>query len=618
MRANTATDSNRTDVNRTRARARDRSAARLSVLEAARKLAAKDGIENVTLAAVAVEAGFARATVYGYFKNKDELLQAVVAEDLSGLAEMVSGDPPIVEAVETRPAEEAPVAPVELVAEQTVEEPAAESPPAIADVPANARAERQAKLETILSQLAPNDLPGSEGSAASLARFDRRLRVVERTIGDVQSHQQKTDKTTTLSADTVAETLRGLSLRFEESERRQRETFAELRASAREAARRLETLEAVKIAYALPVPEPVVEAPVVKEAPVSEDAPVQDEMGADALEVETEEMEAEAVEQMLEVQPAEFAEQPAPLAEAKPNTDWLNAARQSAMAAAAPMQPEKATARPKSWLYRVPRKYLMFTCALLSVVVLFVGVLVVQRATAIAAMAEPMPRVAAKHATHLAALQRMASVTPLDELSALASSGNGKAQLIVGLKYLKGDAGVAKNPVAAAQWIGRAAQRGEPMAEYWAGYVYQHGVGVSADPDEAIRWYEAAADQGNVKAMYNLGVGNAEGWTGAKDVPEAARWFARAARLGFVDAQFNLAVLYERGDGVPASMMDAYKWYAVAAANGDLDSKQRLEAMTTQMSADDIAAAQRSALMFKPTPQVTEANQVPSLGAKRG
>jgi localization factor PodJL len=250
-------------------------------------------------------------------------------------------------------------------------------------------------------------------------------------------------------------------------------------------------------------------------------------------------------------------------------------------------------------------------------------VLVVQRASAIAARADTITAEVAQRAkAHMAAMpvapKRIAAVTPLDELSAMASQGDAKAQLIVGLKYLKGTDGIEKNPVEAAKWVARAAQRGEPMAQYWAGYIYQHGIGVSADPDAALRWYEAAADQGNTKAMYNLGVGYAQGWNGAKDAPEASRWFARAARLGFVDAQFNLAVLYERGLGVPPNMSDAYKWYAVAAHSGDAESKKRMNAIASQMDADDLAAAQRSAMMFKPTPAVAAANALPALDLKRG
>jgi localization factor PodJL len=652
-----------TDVNRTRARARDKSVTRLSILEAARRLASAKGIEKLTLADVATEAGMARATVYGYFKSRDELMQAVVSDDLTMLSNMVPDvewpeavaaaepareDDDAVEAdeaaeaapvetapqvnepaslfnlfstlpesaraetfaaVEARDAEEtqaldallalvpqddAPVSQDDIpaVEEAEVTETAveAEAPapveavrepetPVLLSAPDDFRVEQKVQLDSILARLTPNDPPNSEGSAATLARYDRRLRVVERTITEMQTQHQQVEKSATGSNDTVMETLRGMTQRLEESERRQREAFADLRASAREAARRLDALEGGKSAAPeTPVEDFVPGVVVVPEEPVTK---TDEEIAAEA--------------------------------EAKASVTYLSNARASARAA---LDETKVAAAPKPWWMRIPKKYLMVTCAMMSAVVFVVGVLVVQRASAIAARADTIsPAVMSRAVAHRP--QRLAVVGPLDELSALAASGNGKAQLLIGLKYLKGD-GAEKNPVEAAKWIGKAAQRGEPMAQYWAGYVYQHGIGVSADPDEAMRWYESSAEQGNTKAMYNLGVGYAQGWTGAKDTPEAGRWFARAARLGFLDAQFNLAVLYERGEGVPASLVDAYKWYAVAAKSGDAESKKRLEAIATQLNSDDLSAAQRSAMMFKPTPIVPEANAMPVVELKRG
>src|SRR5689334_13484505 len=86
MPANSATN-----VSETRAKARDKSVTRLSILEAARRLVAERGTDSLSLGAVAVEAGFARATVYGYFKSKNELLQALAAYDLAQLAGAMSG-----------------------------------------------------------------------------------------------------------------------------------------------------------------------------------------------------------------------------------------------------------------------------------------------------------------------------------------------------------------------------------------------------------------------------------------------------------------------------------------------------------------------------------------------
>lgn len=71
---------------RTERRTRARDAARSGILDAARRVAAREGARNLSLRSVAAEAGFAPAALYGYFRNKDDLLIALAAEDLGGLA----------------------------------------------------------------------------------------------------------------------------------------------------------------------------------------------------------------------------------------------------------------------------------------------------------------------------------------------------------------------------------------------------------------------------------------------------------------------------------------------------------------------------------------------------
>jgi AcrR family transcriptional regulator len=63
-----------------------KAASRSAILEAARRVAARDGARDLSLRSVAAEAGFAPAALYGYFRGKDELLMALAAEDLTGLA----------------------------------------------------------------------------------------------------------------------------------------------------------------------------------------------------------------------------------------------------------------------------------------------------------------------------------------------------------------------------------------------------------------------------------------------------------------------------------------------------------------------------------------------------
>jgi AcrR family transcriptional regulator len=66
-------------------RERSRAATRASILHAARRVAARGDARALSLRAVAAEAGFAPAALYGYFRNKDELLLVLAAEDLSAL-----------------------------------------------------------------------------------------------------------------------------------------------------------------------------------------------------------------------------------------------------------------------------------------------------------------------------------------------------------------------------------------------------------------------------------------------------------------------------------------------------------------------------------------------------
>lgn len=74
------------DQNRTERRSRARNATRAAILQAARRIAERDGARNLSLRGVAAEAGFAPAALYGYFHNKDELMLALAADDLSRIA----------------------------------------------------------------------------------------------------------------------------------------------------------------------------------------------------------------------------------------------------------------------------------------------------------------------------------------------------------------------------------------------------------------------------------------------------------------------------------------------------------------------------------------------------
>lgn len=61
------------------------------ILDAARRVASRSGARDFSLRAVAAEAGFAPAGLYGYFSSKDELLLALATDDLSQMARSMRG-----------------------------------------------------------------------------------------------------------------------------------------------------------------------------------------------------------------------------------------------------------------------------------------------------------------------------------------------------------------------------------------------------------------------------------------------------------------------------------------------------------------------------------------------
>ena len=78
-------------LRRSERRQREHSATRSAILEAARRVAEREGARDLSLRAVAAEAGFAPAALYGYFDGKDELLLSLAADDLSQLARAMRG-----------------------------------------------------------------------------------------------------------------------------------------------------------------------------------------------------------------------------------------------------------------------------------------------------------------------------------------------------------------------------------------------------------------------------------------------------------------------------------------------------------------------------------------------
>ena len=595
-----------------------RSETRKAILAAAREMIERDGLEKTSLLRIAETTDIAPNTVYAYFVRKSDLISAIVADDLSSFARTIrngfpfSPEPEIPEtdfgpseiaytsghaqigydAEDVEHAEQEPqtVEAVEVqapVIAQSHSEDVQDAAAAVVEsAPSDGDAGAIATIESRIAQLEARRVdPWLE---RRLREFERMLSTLDERVGAppadgnsdnrLQQIVERLEAFEKKQAAAVEEQAKALKETIEAREAKLRQTQAELRTLTLEASGRLEALERDRELRAMAVEMPAVDFAPHAPEPAPAEEPVAEDKHADA---------------------------------ANSEESYLAAARRAALTAQSLAKAEEKTFAEgvSAWVAPVKTRsrLLVAVCAALGIVLFGSEFLLSHRA-------------AATQPTHPTILQTAKLLPPVKgargsdfaSINAAALSGSDRAQLELGLAYLNG-AGVAENDTRAAHWLEQSAAAGDAVAQYWLATLFEHGKGEPPSAAEAIRWYEAAALQGNLKAMYKLAVSYAEGWGTRQNYGEAARWFSRAAEYGFVNAQFNLGVLYEHGYGVPQSLLDSYKWYALAAAQGDKDSAARVEALSSQLSADDLATAKDAVSAFKPLPLNPEANVAPVL-----
>jgi TPR repeat protein len=149
------------------------------------------------------------------------------------------------------------------------------------------------------------------------------------------------------------------------------------------------------------------------------------------------------------------------------------------------------------------------------------------------------------------------------------------------------------------------AERGDAIAQFGLGMLYEVGRGVPKDFVEAVKWYRKSAVQGYANAQSNLGSQYHKGEGVPKDFVEAVKWFRKAAEQGDFNAQVWLGHAYAKSEGVPMDSVEAYAWYNIAAGSrsdyifGGYAKKNR-DTMEKQMTPAQIHQAQeRSKVLTK-------------------
>ena len=637
---------------------RERAATRASLVNVAHALVAQNGEAALTLGAVADAAGLARATVYGYFSGKTELLRAVdaleppvpatpaeegePAFELNAVivepdtdadewlvfegsapqtaheerqhagesaAKAIEAAPQASEAPASEPEQPAPEISLQAASAEAspapVEQPAAEQTPSQSEAEPQPAHAAMAEAEHVAAAEQDSATPHQEPVPTAFALDEEQRRLQAAHLEEIARRLILPESALKEGTDAV---IARLDMRVKVLEKSV--TTLETRAN---------TLETDLPKQLKPFGAQVER--LQERADLSErrnlESVAQIRLAIHNLEVRLEALSDEQpAEQPAEIEPQPLSQIDAPAAEEAPQAgpqEIVAAPKEQGddskphyLATARNLAKEEArqAAERESQMaeeQRSRRRRMIVAAGIAAACLAVLGALAVFRQGA--------HGVALAHSRPAPAHAAAPVLAPLDRLSALAAKGNADAELLVGLKYLEA-AGSEKSAI---RWLARAADAGNAVALNALGAIYQQGRGVKADLAMAARLYQAAAAKGNRHAMSNLAVLYSGADAQMKDLPEAARWFERSANLGYLDAQFNLAVLYERGDGVAQSLIDAYKWYAIAAASGDSVAKARAAAIATQLEPEELSAAEKSVADFRVEMPDRAANSVPAM-----
>ena len=165
---------------------------------------------------------------------------------------------------------------------------------------------------------------------------------------------------------------------------------------------------------------------------------------------------------------------------------------------------------------------------------------------------------------------------------------------------INGEAGSTPLPVTSDLALAAAAEDGDPKAQLRLGMAYLKGQGVESDPALALKWIEKAAEQEYADAQYALGAMHHAGRGALQSFPVAFKWFEKAAQKNHADAQYSLGVMYRTGQGVAIDKSKAYIWFNLSAAQGHPRAREARDNLLPALTPEQVLAAQRAAQEWRP------------------
>ncbi len=168
------------------------------------------------------------------------------------------------------------------------------------------------------------------------------------------------------------------------------------------------------------------------------------------------------------------------------------------------------------------------------------------------------------------ALRSQAGLTPSDALHWFSLASQAKrpdAMRAIGEMYLKGQ-GIAPDPDKAADWLARAADFGDGLADRkMADSLFEN------DPKEALRYYEKAAAKGDSEAAYIAAIMYEENLEIRPNTKKMTALMRQAAESGHAAAQADYGLLVYQGRGVERNDTEAANWFEKSAKGGDKEGQ---------------------------------------------
>ncbi len=162
--------------------------------------------------------------------------------------------------------------------------------------------------------------------------------------------------------------------------------------------------------------------------------------------------------------------------------------------------------------------------------------------------------------------------TAVDWYEKAAELGSLEAQMILGAANF-GGVKIPQNYALAGKYLLLAANQKNNLAEFYVGYMYQHGTGLEKSPEKAVHYMESSIADGSSVAQYELGVWYSTGSGVIVDRVRACNLFELGAKQGDPRAANSLGRCYAAGDGREKDPLKAMAAFTQAAAAGNTDAE---------------------------------------------